>query len=936
MKYVIIILLVFPPGIAEISAAAINFKNTRQESPVDSGRYYNDLGVASYLAGDFGRAGTLFKRSLEIEKQEQGSLTGDMASTYSNLGALSRRLNNIDEAIQYYDTAAFIFLDHHGPDYSPLGAVYQNHGNILRDKRDISTALSYYNNALRIFLKNNREEWAATLYNNMGIAYERSGDYDRAKEFFYNCIDIRKKTDPPLIAIPAGNLANCYRETGDIEMAGKYYRMALDIISENWGRNHPYLATNLMNYGNFLITNAGEFERGYEMLLRALEIYRTVYGNKGHHIARTLMNIGHYYEVTGNLTAALQYYHESIIANSESFNSADISDNPGGEDHAFSLDYMLASLKHKAYIFNLIPGDDDKRADLEKSLTAYKSAMAFIDRIRMGHHTEESRILLSENEHETYMQAINVAWKLYQLTGEKVFMEEAFLFSERSKAASLLASIRDVEARTFGGVPQDLLEKEDNLKRGIAAYRELIYEEQRNVDADDEKITVWQERIFSLELEWRNLIGQLEEEYPEYFALKYSQDISGADRVMKEIGNRDALVSYVYDDSLVYVFTITNRGKEFYCIGTGGLAEKNLEKLLGVLTSGNTDRQVYDDYQSFINSSRYFYNTLVAPVENDIINRRLIVIPDKLLTYLPFELLLSSDINSGNINYKELPYLLKDYIVSYNYSATLWQESLNKRSDGSGRMLAMAPGYEYSELPPRENLNLRQYYRDKLVPLPGAREEAVMIADMMNGDVLLDKEATEENFKQMAGEYSLLHLAMHTIIDDENPMFSKLVFAETENDGEDGFLNTYEVYNLRLNAHLAVLSSCLSGYGTLNRGEGVMSLARGFLYSGVPSIIMTNWEIEDKSGAEIMISFYNYLLKGYRKDEALRLARLDFIEKTDMLRAHPYFWGAYVCIGNTEEIFSSFRQYYQIFTFSLLLLVMIMVLWLGPFRRLSG
>jgi hypothetical protein len=108
-----------------------------------------------------------------------------------------------------------------------------------------------------------------------------------------------------------------------------------------------------------------------------------------------------------------------------------------------------------------------------------------------------------------------------------------------------------------------------------------------------------------------------------------------------------------------------------------------------------------------------------------------------------------------------------------------------------------------------------------------------------------------------------------------------------------------------------------------------MSLARGFMYAGVPSIVMTNWEIEDKSGAEIMISFYQYLLKGYRKDDALRQARLDFLENTDMLKAHPYFWGAYMCIGNPDEIFRTHRKFYPGLTFVFLAIIMISIVWRG-------
>jgi CHAT domain-containing protein/Tfp pilus assembly protein PilF len=895
----------------------------------DSSGIYNNMGIESFRLGDFERAGTLFQISLEIKKKKFGSLSLDMATTYSNLGVVSRRLNRNDQAMAYYDTAGLIFIDHYGHDHSELGAVYQNQGNILRDKRDVNSALAYYNNALRIFMKNEEPAWVARLYNNIGTAYLAMGEFERAKNYFLMSIEIRRGVDPAGIALPAGNLAISYRETGDMEKADRYHIMALEVISQNWGEDHIYYAINLMNYGLFLVTDAGKPERGYEMLVKAQEIHYSAFGVEGHHIARILMNIGYYYEITGDFQSCLDYQQKSLIANSKLFTSSSYKDNPPADAEVYSLDYMLASLKHKAYSLYLLSAEKEERAGLEASLETYKRAIEFIERIRMGHHTEDSQLLLSDNEHKTYMQAIHVAWKLYELTKEKRFLEEAFRFSERSKAAGLLASIRNVEARSFGGVPEDLLEEEQNLKKGISAYHELIYEEQRKFDIDKNKIALWQEKAFSLELDLRKLIARLEVEYPDYFALKYNHVVSSVKDIAERIGSRDALVSYVDNDSLLYIFTITKHNSEFYRISSASSALQHLEDMLGVLTTGNFDQRVKDDYAVFLKSSRFLYKLLIEPVASAIKNKRLIIIPDGLLSYIPFELLVASDPLPGKHNYKDLQYLLRDFAVSYNYSATLWQASQVEKGGSAGRLLAMAPSYIYSEFETLPADNSSQLNRNKLTPLPGAREEAVRIAGMMKGKVLLDTEATESNFKQMAGDFQLLHLAMHTLLDDANPMFSKLVFTESMDDREDGFLNTYEIYNLRLNASLAILSSCRSGYGTLRRGEGVMSLARGFLYAGVPSIVMTNWEIEDRSGAIIMISFYKYLLKGYRKDEALRKARLDFLENTDMLRAHPYFWGAYVCIGNPDKIFRMHRKYYPYITFGFLAFIMAMILWRG-------
>jgi CHAT domain-containing protein/Tfp pilus assembly protein PilF len=901
---------------------------------LDSARIYNNLGIEMIRSGDFEQAAELFKRSLEIKRKEHGSLSLDMATTYSNLGVVSRRLYNNRDAMLYYDTAGLIINKFHGPDHTHLGAVYQNQGNILREQRDVTSALNYYNNALRIFSHNRDNEWVARVYNNIGLTYRAMKDTEKAEDYFVRSINIRKDSDPAGIAIPAGNIANFYRQTGNIPMANRYYSLAMEVLHKQWGPDNINFAINMMNYGVFLVTEGDEPERGYEMLMEALKIQKSHFGEDGPRVARTYMNIGYYFERTGNYPAALEHQQKSLIANSRSFMSTDISDNPSPDEEVYSLDYLLASLNHKAWSLYLLSGPTGVRSGLEASLATYRLAMKYIERIRMGHHTEDSQILLSESEHNTYMQAINVAWRLYELTGDKIYIEEAFSFSERSKAASLLASIRDVEARSFGGIPDDLLELEHRLKRNIAAFRELIYEEQRNIIADTSKINFWQGRVFSLELELRQLISRLEVEYPGYYDLKYNQQISTVRDVMQGLGSRDALISYVHNDSLLYVFTVTNRRSRMHSIKAPRSMVSQIEALLEVLTSGNLDRRVREDMMTFASSSRYLYKLLLEPVISDLSGKRLIIVPDGLISYVPFELLLSADTSPGRANYKDMRYLFIDYPVSYNYSATLWRESSTRKRGTASGILAMAPKYEFAEIPAADIINSRQYYRDRLTPLPGAREEALRIAQMMDGKVLLDETATERNFKNRAHEFQVLHLAMHTLIDDNNPMFSKLVFSEPEDALEDGFLNTYEIYNLRLNACLAVLSSCRSGYGTMRRGEGVMSLARGFMYSGVPSIVMTNWEIEDKSGAEIMISFYRYLMKGYRKDEALRQARIDFLANTDLLKAHPYFWGAYMCIGNSDEIFRTHRRLYPLATFAFLTIIMVAVIWRSP-RRLK-
>jgi hypothetical protein len=110
---------------------------------------------------------------------------------------------------------------------------------------------------------------------------------------------------------------------------------------------------------------------------------------------------------------------------------------------------------------------------------------------------------------------------------------------------------------------------------------------------------------------------------------------------------------------------------------------------------------------------------------------------------------------------------------------------------------------------------------------------------------------------------------------------------------------------MKYNARLAVLSSCQTGYGKLQKGEGVMSLARGFMYAGCPSIIMTLWQVSDRSGARLMKDFYRSLKNGKDKTSSLRDAKLEFLRKADQLKAHPYFWSTYVIIGNASPLYPS-------------------------------
>jgi CHAT domain-containing protein len=231
-------------------------------------------------------------------------------------------------------------------------------------------------------------------------------------------------------------------------------------------------------------------------------------------------------------------------------------------------------------------------------------------------------------------------------------------------------------------------------------------------------------------------------------------------------------------------------------------------------------------------------------------------------------------------------------------------ESVSNDNSFSNSLVAFAPSYN-GRIDVDSLMKSRQSRVSTLYDLKYARTEAEYVADLTGGRLYLDNEARESVFKTVAAEYDIIHLAMHTLLNDQDPMHSKMIFSQDNDSPEDGNLNTWEVYGIPLKAKMVILSSCNTGSGALHSGEGILSLARGFVYSGSRSVVMSMWEIEDRSGAEIVNKYYRNIRHGASKSKALRKARLDYLRNSDMLRSHPYFWASLVIYGNNTPIYFS-------------------------------
>jgi CHAT domain-containing protein len=300
------------------------------------------------------------------------------------------------------------------------------------------------------------------------------------------------------------------------------------------------------------------------------------------------------------------------------------------------------------------------------------------------------------------------------------------------------------------------------------------------------------------------------------------------------------------------------------------------------------------------------YNILIEPCLAYTDKKSFTIVPDGAITYIPFEGLITNTTDTEYINYMDLPYMIREYSIGYSHSSTLLFSERLKSKSPEEKVLAFAPMYDN----PLDNIDTAEFRQldmdmEILFPLVGTIKEVQSINETVPSRVFINEKATEANFKKNASDYSVLHLAMHTIMRDDNPLYSLLAFTNVEEDSiEDNRLYAYEIYNMKLNAQMAVLSSCNSGTGEMKKGEGMMSLARGFIYAGCPSIIMTLWQVADKSSSELMTSFYKYLKRGKSKQEAMRLAKIEYLDKADDLTSNPYFWSGFVVLGDSSPIYN--------------------------------
>jgi CHAT domain-containing protein len=268
------------------------------------------------------------------------------------------------------------------------------------------------------------------------------------------------------------------------------------------------------------------------------------------------------------------------------------------------------------------------------------------------------------------------------------------------------------------------------------------------------------------------------------------------------------------------------------------------------------------------------------------------------------------------VNYRALKYLIKSHPIGYAYSTAMMH---NKKTTLRRSPPILAVGFTGGQ-------RLRAADPD-LEEIAGAELELEALSKRFeNGRFLVGKEATEANFKSLSPAFDIIHLAIHGKGDVEKNFSASLFFRTKYDSLDDGELHSYELYGLKLKAILAVLSACESGLGMGYKGEGMISMASAFTYSGCENILMSLWKVNDQASTVLMDEFYDQLMSGERIDDALRNAKLRYLENADELTSDPKIWASLVAYGSLDQVFDHGK--YSIYFFGGVGVVVLIALYL--------
>lgn len=774
------------------------------------------------------------------------------AQTYFDIGDTYLLLGNNQEALKNLDSARALCQLIGQPDNEArmLGIM----GSIAPTQRE---TLLYYNQSLSIWERLGDEANQADVLRVLGFVYGNFDDREALRYFERARTSWQKAGNRGEEAKILLDIAIAHVWLGESQEALESYDQALRLWQALGNRDGEAETLTRLGWTYYW---SGDKKKALEQLLKAASLWRgqpdkaaiplghagIIYASLGEK-HRALDTVGQVLKVSRDLsplnpTKALLLYDAGRIYHLI-----------GNQQKALHYWQQEAAIhraneypRGEADAFFTIGTAYESQGDLRKALEYYLRSLDAGEKVRTGAGVDELKIKLEEKSANVYQRAMLLQLRLAPHSAE------AFKLSERARARAFLDQVGNARLELGRGGDDKTVLREQSLREQIGELESRFAELQQLPQAsyDEREVQGIREQLAAKRREYERTLIDLKLENPGYASL-HSVDVMGLSEVQKLLDAETTLLSFVVTPDVTLAFIVTRGGYEPVELKVG--EQELFEAISEARASGGA-------------SLTLLYNKLIAPLKGYLKTPLIGIVPHGVLHYLPFAAL-----NDG------LHFLDEEHVLFYLPSASALPLIRKKHKPEAGRMLALA--------------------QSSAAGLPDLRyvdTEAVTVARLYKGEVLVNDKATESAFRARAGGYAILHIAAHAKFDPQSPLFSSISLAP--GGGQDGSLQVHEIYSLDLKrADLVVLSACSTQIGAQGRGDDVIGLNRAFIYAGAPTVIASLWAIDDETTVELMESFYKHLREGMSKAAALHAAQCA------ARQAHPNNvrnWAAFVLMGD--------------------------------------
>lgn len=860
-----------------------------------------------------------------------------LAKMYMGRGSMYRRDNALIKATEEYEKAAELFDDYKivhpnvGVNYYGLAAVAHSMGLIKQTEFYLQKQLD----VIALLPQGPGDRNVVLNYKSRGDLANSRHSYQEALELLNYALKTSEEAAPNDFYTPEIKefLSKAYVNLEKPDLAHKYLKEALEQNIRMYGKNHWYVARDyeyLARYfgeigqhseanqyfekatslykkmgppvyefdysksrllqGVNLIKSGGDTLKAFDFAYEALRIA------ENDPVARQYQIMGMYgsfadlfYEL-GEYDSSTFYYQKALASEGPSFTDMVIQKNPYIAN-VRDFRTVLSLLTNKAKAIHKSALSSTGSDLLLAAFQTIMSADTLAGELRTRPSIFSDKLSYQARISEINDLGVQINYALYQSTKDRDYLERAFYFAEKDKANLTLFNLQENLFLNGADLPDSIIGRAEDLQSMIS-YLEA---EQFYNQEDSAASAYYANQLLEYRESYLAFLDHLKSSFPNYYEAKYANDYTDIKSLQSQLMGKDrVMISYQINGDQLYIFVIDNDSVSLLYKPLSTSFTRLISQYLIHLS--RPGKQV----KEFADISRQLAAILLPDEINLSGYKELVIVPDGLIATIPFETLISHDSPEAP-DFKGLSYLIKSHIVSYASSGTLLlRQTGKKRHFRNAEVLAFAPSF--GDKKPGESPEVDSV-RNGLGVLNWTENEVAGIDRFFNTYQLLDSQATEKKFRELSPDYAIVHVASHGLLNEKDPMYSKLVFSPFDIDSlNDGYLNTQEIFNMEIPAEMMVLSACNTGLGEVVSGEGVLSLASGFFYAGSQSLVMTLWTANDQSTAQMIDQFYQNLSRGSSKSQALRDAKLAYLEEADILFSHPYYWAHFVVNGDDRPL----------------------------------